>query len=908
MRDDVKIIMSGGVSVERIYLFSTRDVPIAKRHVLQEWARTTYGVSLEIIDGEAVAELLSATDTFWIAERYLELPVELLPTLPATEAHDWYTRVLAKWRRATWSAQTFADLTEIRTAARTALGPFAYTEDGHPIHRHERPELPFWIERLDEFAEQTALDALRRRALYEATVLRLRGLGTLIGQEERLRQYFAAIPQLEKVADLEDTEALLAYLLPASRLGFVHLTGPELQAWHGALASRLDERLVDAEKHARKNARCALLEVRGHLALLRRFEQGKMDIEGTLSYWNQLAHLAKEAPLFPLERFADRLTEYARYFGAHPAYEPLTRIVDALLTERFGGFKVAEQCLGRARAFRKAGDLPRAMAQLHRAKVDWFAEETLGKSLFALNWLSEAYKEQGLFFAAKYYALAAAYLALQTEDPHLKPIVARSLESAAACDYGTGAWHGFLELAEVCLTCHWQFAPEPDADLDNPAGLLQRLLFHLSLLLLTTKRLYPGGEPFARERCTRLVEQVGLGDVLEEGQALAEKAWADKNPSELWKAIEEQLAGAPWSDAGAVRQAGWKAHGVTWRARWTNDYETTLAAEEFLAALQVVLSDLAGEDLCLMSSTLHFSIRLAADDGRSRESGYKGFDIDFEHSNEERYAQVTLPPYRHFRDGLLTYEDLQVGALTITSQLLAEVSLLPTQQFQRLLQDRFAHGLTSKLHIGASYARCLCTFVSRVEFEASARNTRTELTAPSPFISHFPLVLPWCGGPGPGYDPENARAALENRYRRFARPIARTVKRLAREPAFQATLAQLRAEGWKDWHLLSTVFHVTVNYRLNQRRIILSPAAEEEATRRLLSQPEPEDAPPVPVAEYATEKLRQQLKMYMASFAHTFGLELHQLAPDLPALEDFLAHRYHFWSDDVAHEDPFLVS
>lgn len=39
MRDDVKIIMSGGVSVERIYLFSTRDVPIAKRHVLQEWGQ-----------------------------------------------------------------------------------------------------------------------------------------------------------------------------------------------------------------------------------------------------------------------------------------------------------------------------------------------------------------------------------------------------------------------------------------------------------------------------------------------------------------------------------------------------------------------------------------------------------------------------------------------------------------------------------------------------------------------------------------------------------------------------------------------------------------------------------------------------------------------------------------------------
>src|SRR5437667_2683649 len=60
MRRDVKTIMSGGVPVERIYLFSTRSVPVAKRHKLLEWARTTYKVPLEVLDGEAIAELLSA--------------------------------------------------------------------------------------------------------------------------------------------------------------------------------------------------------------------------------------------------------------------------------------------------------------------------------------------------------------------------------------------------------------------------------------------------------------------------------------------------------------------------------------------------------------------------------------------------------------------------------------------------------------------------------------------------------------------------------------------------------------------------------------------------------------------------------------------------------------------------------
>lgn len=909
MRRDVTTIMSKGTPVERIYLFSTRGVPVAKRHTLLEWAQTTYKVALEILDGEAMAEQLSAPDIFWIAERFLELPRDLLPPPPqiGTDADDWYTQVLNKWRRPGYSPQTFADFTEIRTAAREALGPFAYTEDGHPTPHAERPELPFWIDLLDEVAEHIPADVLRRRARYEATVLRLRGLGTLLGQEGRLRQHFTTIEQLEDIADLEDTETLLAYLFPASQLGLVHLTSMEIQTWKNALEARLDDWLRDAEKYGRMNTRCMLLETRGHLALVRSVDQGKLDIDGALFYWNRLAQLAKKAPLFPLERFAERLTQYVQYIGMHPMYDLLTQTVDTLMAERFGSFKVAEQCLARAKALQKAGNLPRAMEQLHRAKIDWFAEETLGKALFALSWLSQAYKEQGLFFAAKYYALAAAYIAVNAKDVHPKQTVARSLEAAASCDYATGAWQGFLELAEISLIFHRQFVPEPDADLEKPQDVIERLFFHLSQLLVTTKSLYPNNELFARERCGKIVEQVELSDLLEEARMLTEQQWSDAGQDALWNAIEEQIADAPWSDAGTVRQAEWKAHGVTWCAQWDNTYETTLATEELLSALQIVLSDFAGKDLCLMRSTLHFSIRLTASNGQP-SSGYKGFDVQFESSNEQRHAQVLLPPYRHFADGLLTHEDLCVGALSISNELLTEVSLLPTQQFQQMIEKCFANGLLSKIHIGAPYARCFRMFVSQDMFEASERTTRTGLTASHTFVSRYPQVLPWCDTPGPGYDSGKAHEYIENRYRRFLRPIIRTLQRLAHEATFQATVAQLRAEGWKDWHLLAAVSHVTVNYRINQRRILLSPEAEDAANRRLWSQPEPEDALPVPLPEYGEEKMRLQMKLFMSSFAKTFDLELHQVTPDFAALEDFLAHRYNFWSDDIDHTDPFVLS
>jgi hypothetical protein len=907
VRSDVRTILSSGTPVVGIYMFCSRGMPVAKRHELQEWANTEYTVSLEILDGAAIAELLCDRDLFWLAERYLQLPAELVSML-ITGKGDWYRVILDKWRREMHPAQSFADFSEIRTAARAALGPFAYDEEGRPVSRHVRPELPFWIECLDEIAEQGYdIGSLRRRAFYEACVMRLRGLGTLIGQEDRLRRYFSDIPCLEESVDLEDTQVLLTYVGTASRQGLVALEPSEVGLWFEALEQCLDERIDQAVQRDRINEWCALLQVRGHMALCSRLDEGVVNATEALEYWSDLAELVNRTPLFPLESFADTLAEYARFIGTHPDYEQLAQAVDALVAERFGHFKAAEKCLERAKAFREVGDLPRAMAQLHQAKIDWYAEETLGKFLLALGWLGHAYMEQGLFFAAKYYALAAAYTILHAQDLDLKPGIAQALEQAASCDYAMGAWHGFLELAEASAIFYPHFATDPDTDFNDPNGILQHLVFHLALLPAATRLLEMGCESFAHERCMRIAQRLNLADVQEDAQTKAEAVWLGAGSQELWRAIEEQLAGPPWSDAGPVRRAHWKAHGVTWSAQWANNYQTTLAAEEFLAMLQIFLSDLAGYDLCLMRSTLDITLHLAPDEALGTRD-YKGFDTRFEPSNTERLAHVMLPPYDQFRDGTLSRHDLQVGVLGIASSLLAEVSLLPTDHFYEVLNERFERGLQNKLLIAAPYGWCLREFVSLQVFNASARLERAPLAQLRPFVCRLPERQPWYDAPGPGYDSEEACKQIRSRYDGFTRPISHTLRRLAREPEFQSTVTQLRADGWKDWHILSAVFHVTINYRLNQRQILLpSPEAETAVTQRLASQPEPEDAPPVPLEQYREERLRQQIPIYMASFARTYGLELHQLTPDFSAIEDFLTHRYSFWTDDIDHDDPFKI-
>jgi hypothetical protein len=909
IRGDIAVIMSSGTRPETVYVFCACDVTVAKRHTLQEWAKTKYSVHLEIIDGAAVAEILCDRELFWLAERYLQLPSELLPALTTPEEQkDWYASKLEKWRQEKFPPQTFAHFSEIRSAGRTALGPFKYDKDGAPVSGHDLPELPFWIERLDEITTKGAVESLRRRAFYEATVLRLRGLGSLMGQEERLRDYFSGLAQLRDVSELEDFQVLLTYVVVANRMGHVQLQDAELGHWVRALEDRLVDRLHNAKKHEKINEWCALLDIRAHLALFLRIAWKQPDITEALHYWEKLAKLVNRAPLFPLERFADRLAQYARYIGRHPLYERLTEKVDALVAKRFGNFKAAEKCLDRAIAFRDADDLPRAMALLHRAKIDWFAEETLGKSLQVLNWLSDAYQEQGLCFAAKYYALAAAFSAAHSQDLKLKPMVARNLERAASCDYSLGAWHGFLELAAMCVELYPHFASDPETDFISADGGMFRLPFHLAMAAATTKLLFSDLEAYATTQTTQIMKSLGLDDVLQQTRDHALKVWAN-NADGLWTAIEEQLNGPPWSDSGPTRQVRWKAHGVTWNIQWCNDYESTLAAEEFLAVLQIFLSDLAGQDLCLLRSPLTISIRLASDDAfaTARSGGYNGFDVRFEPSNTQRVGVVTLPPYRCFHDGTITREGLQASALGVASSLLTEMSLLPLDRFSKILEERLREGLQTKLLVAATYGRCHREFVSQEDFESSSRYTHTSLPKSVRFTSRLPDKLPWFNGPGPGYDPQEAPSMIRNRYDRFTPPVVRTLARLKTELPFRITVDRLRAAGWKDWHILSAVFHVTLNYRLDHIRRTQGTRPEEAASLLMARKPESDDALPVPLGEYGEKNLRKQFQLFVLSFAKTYGLESHNPTPDFSAIEDFLAQRYNFWTDDVEHEDPFAL-
>jgi hypothetical protein len=163
-------------------------------------------------------------------------------------------------------------------------------------------------------------------------------------------------------------------------------------------------------------------------------------------------------------------------------------------------------------------------------------------------------------------------------------------------------------------------------------------------------------------------------------------------------------------------------------------------------------------------------------------------------------------------------------------------------------------------------------------------------------------------GPGPRYSIEKAHAILAERYEILPISIQYTIPNLLMEPHVRQLFTELRAEGWKDWHLLNVLVNLTVNHRLtlkhghitaeNARR--MAEAFHAEALR-----PEAPDDPQITPDQITRTVMEQGIGVIAISSLHRWDLTLHHGTSDPAPIIQLLAERYGLWADDTPHPDPF---
>lgn len=872
IKTDMATIMNSGETVAAIHYFCTADLPIGRRHRLQQWAREKYGIHLEIYDGQAISELLSDHDTFWIAENYLHIPAELYPPDP-TDDTGWYRASLELWRNPDHAPDNYADFIQVKSALRHST-----------VTDSARVDLPFWISLMISLGANTPLPSLKRKTIYETTVASLRGYGSLLSHEQEIRMYFNDIPSLSELSEIEDASVLITFCIGADRQNVVQFEEGELSSWVRQVVGKIESELRVTNN---PDQRCAFLRLRADRYLIPGpGNENVPDISKAMDCWLELASIADQTRLFPLDNFSDELTQLTSLpldINKHKDYRRLTQQVDEALEKRFGAFAAADKCRDRAITLFEKGQYLSALNEIHDAKVKWFASETLEGSVLATRLAARCYQELGLAFAAKYYSMIGAFISMKYPDEPVSKHASAALVDAAFSDYIQGAFCGFFEFSDFASIVYRSLSVEQR--LEGVISEIERTVYHATIIRMIASRFAPELLSFVDERISRWE---GLKDLFSTVVPLAETEWDSSHVPDLWHKLEENLIDRPFSDVGENRIARFRALGITWEFSWRNNYELTASSEEFIAVLQIILADFSGIDLCIPRTRVQVDIQAGVGD-----------KIDLENlpSNELIRYQISIPSITH-RDPL----DGQVFG--IASAILGYVSFLPLTQFMSHLESALQQGLSGKTFFIQSYRDLFSRFIRASDFDTSARNKKSIPEANLSFeaVSHHQLE--WFSSPGPGYSKESATEALKNRYEMAPKPIRFTLLNLLTNPEFKKTVTDLKADGWLDWHILTAVALATVNYRVNKQR---HPSQGMEEYQRLfmdtMNQEEDVTLDPVPLSLFSKEKLKFHLFSSMASTLKGMGLEIHQPTPDFNAISDFLSQRYNYWTDDIEHPD-----
>src|SRR5215831_2464109 len=129
IKNDLKTIFGSGERPTHVAYFCEPNVPIAKRHALQAYCCETYGATLDIFDGDGIAELLADREIAWIAEQFLSIPSDAWPKEPV-DAH--YALLRERWIAGSRRPQNYADFLDLKRGLRTAT--FEEVARGDIVH------------------------------------------------------------------------------------------------------------------------------------------------------------------------------------------------------------------------------------------------------------------------------------------------------------------------------------------------------------------------------------------------------------------------------------------------------------------------------------------------------------------------------------------------------------------------------------------------------------------------------------------------------------------------------------------------------------------------------------------------------------------------------------------------------
>ncbi|MFI2715140.1 hypothetical protein ACH5AI_02175 [Streptomyces collinus] len=903
---DLSSICGTGTSVDRVFFFAETEVTAAKRHDLIRRAHEEYNVALEIIDGVALSEALAQERNTWIAVQHLNVPTAFLPQ--RVKAPEWYREQKRRIQGGGEFTGSYGDLMDLRSCIRYATHQADLTGD-----------IEFWINAITPFVEISHPQEMQDIATYEIAVARLRGLEDMTPADGLIKAYLERALTYSTPSQLEDVSVLLMYVQAA----WLHRTTSIDKEWilgygqrllqhlgsliqtatdEGDICEFLDtkatllcgldlgrisedspERGAYAPVPPMPQSRLSELIQRGEVVL--RQDISLLDAEGAVNCWLDLLGKIEKAPFFPVKQLAEHVSMRAPFFVNVPAWPALTRELDLAVERQSGKSARAESAWKRATALLQA-DLPlESLADLVIARKNWLSGDDFDSSIKVMFATGEAFRNLGLFYAAKHYFLAAGAVASARVARHES--VPTSLLEACFCDFLAGNWFSFVILADYAIASHSDIRGAADdvqrwRDLKSVVEALAHVRW-VSTFMGSTK----ATSFIDRHMGITGGEQISASPTLPSGPDGAHV---------VQEQLKSDLGQQAFADCGTKREITWKMHGVSWRIRCENRRTEVMAAERFAAAAQELYTLLSDIDLVLCPSKILVDLStVRSPTGQAAHAEPRRLRST---AQQERHWKVKLT--RDEGPNKLDFFDAHAELATSILLILSEISLLPEERLREHMQQALRPGYVERLMPHIRYDRAI-SFIDDEDFEAASRKEIHPWGVKGFGEPLTPPSLREIDKPGPGFTEGEAIIRCERRYESFARLLPHTLTMLNVDPTFQHTVTCLRNQGWKDWHILQALANQVLNYRHTFTEETFGRISPDD----LFASEAPQDIL-IPAHLVTEDSLRTHLTYSFAATLKTWGLAPHgELIPD-----DYLAvleNRYGYWTVDAPHEDPFIA-
>jgi hypothetical protein len=897
IQKDIGKICGAGSTVKRILYFTVTPVPVARRHQLQKKAKKDHKVSLDIWDAAAISEHLADEDLFYLAVSHLKVPASLAPapSVPAAALPMWYVESRDRWRSDRSGQASLGELMDLRALLRYAT-----------FNSEARSDLPELITQARDLMACSDDPEVALRCRYEAVVATIRGLEDMPSVADLAKQFLD--PVTESATDpglLEDALVMLQYMYGHWLRKGKSFSKEELDSYFDRLAQHVDDRVAGVESIKQGmtlrslSARIALtlvypddlhsgdyevvtldwdgnVETGNHELDTHRERAPLRDLEKGMQLLLDVARQIPRAPLFPVAPVAEFFEMMSPFLVEHRLYRQIRDSLDAAVEETEGKSARGRRAWERANRMLESGQLLGALNEVQEAKLSWWKGDTVEHSVEMSMCISDLYSRLGLPLAAKQYALSAATLALSTTDPAVARFIPLAFMQASLCDYRSGMWLSSAGLAKVALDAHSSLNEAP-GDPDRHPYLTELVESQLHVYAVARSS-FPG--------CFLVVQPII--------SSLFGGEWADqleKTVDGMPDAIDHE-ASFTFADAGSDRTYRWKALGREWEVSCSNDRTSVLAAERFVAMLQIVLCEMAAYDPFFTPG--RSKVKVLADVPKGGQPTQKGAAEVY----NPGVLEVHLTPVQHL--------DPKTAHVEVSSAVLMTVyaaSLRPGGQLREWFEKALDRGLWHKLLSSRPYDET-ADLLNEADIAAMAG-----LECAQPEHHEFPESpeLSAFEGYVEGFTAEQHAEINGRRYGSLIPATRHTVACLNKDENFRAAADQLRSEGWLDWHLLMAIANIVGNERLTREGFFEGDWKKDlsgSSVMEMMTRPE-QKQDVAPLELFTEADLRDALKIALPATLKVYGLEVHTNPIDFTSIFQFLGDRFGYWQDDIGHEDIF---